>query len=77
MEKFIFTFANNHPLGGHYQPVFAKDGQSAREKMFEKYGDKWGFQYTAEKWLEWERKAKEIGVATERELSAIHCREGY
>ncbi|MDR7856335.1 hypothetical protein [Tissierella sp.] len=75
MKKFIFTFCGDHPLKNHYQPVFAKDSNEARRKMFEKYGDKWGFQYTAEKWEEWENKVKKIGIPIERELNSIYCRE--
>lgn len=76
MKKFIFTFPNNHPLGGHYQPVYAKYSHVARERMFERYGHYWGFQYTEEQWMDWEKQAQEMGLPIERELSAIYCREG-
>ena len=75
MKKFIFTFPGNHPLKGHYQPIFASSGHIAREKMFERYGDAWGFQYTEEEWIEWEKKARKLGIPIERELSNVYCRE--
>ena len=74
MKKFIFTFPGNHPLKGHYQPIFASSGHIAREKMFERYGDAWRFQYT-EEWIEWEKKARKLGIPIERELSNVYCRE--
>ena len=75
MKKFIFTFPGNHPLKDHCQPVYAKDGHAARKRMFERYGDAWGFQYTEEKWIEWEKEAEKIGIIIESELNPVYCRE--
>lgn len=75
MKKFIFTFTGNHPLKNHYQPIYATNGHIARRRMFERYGDSWGFQYTEEQWMEWEREANRIGILIESELSPIYCRE--
>lgn len=74
MKKFIFTFPGNHPLRNFYQPIFARDSGTARAKMFEKYGENWGFQYTEEQWEIWEEKAMKIGVPLESSLSPIYCR---
>lgn len=75
MEKFIFTFPGNHPLKNYIQPIFAKDVNTARAKMFERYGNKWGFFYTEEKWRQWEKEAKKMGLPMETELNPIYCKE--
>lgn len=30
--------------------------------MFERYGDKWAFQYSEQDWLEWEEKCRSEGM---------------
>lgn len=50
-ECFIFTFGSNHRHPGRCQVIFAMDYDSARECMFEHYGDKWCFQYTYREWM--------------------------
>jgi hypothetical protein len=48
--KYYFTFCGRHDLAGYCQPIEAKDYGTAREKMFELHGDKWGFQYSEKEW---------------------------
>lgn len=55
MKKFIFTFGSNHPFRGRCQIVHAPNSQDARELMNHVYGNKWGFQYTAETWETFEQ----------------------
>lgn len=52
-QWYIFTFGSGQPHAGEYVRIYGTYG-SARDKMFEKYGDRWAFQYTEEGWKEWE-----------------------
>ena len=52
-EKWIFTFGSGQRYQGHYV-VMTGTYYEAREKMVEKYGDKWGFQYSEQEWEEME-----------------------
>lgn len=74
MEKFIFTFAVNHPLGRYIQIIYAENYRLAREKMFERYGDSWGFQYTEEEWNKWQVKSKNWGLPESGMLNPIYVR---
>jgi len=49
--KFYFTFGFNQKHEGCYHIVDSKDYGEARKEMFEKFGSKWAFQYTEEKWM--------------------------
>ncbi len=49
-QIWYFTFGIGQPYAGFCQPIQAKSCEEAREKMFEKYGDKWSFQYSQEEW---------------------------
>ena len=51
-EYHIFTFGYNQQHEGRYVKVYG-DYREAREKMMEKYGSEWGFQYTSEQWQDW------------------------
>ena len=52
----IFTFGHGQPHAGHYVRIFGTY-DSARKKMFDKYGRAWGFQYSEAEWNSWlERK---------------------
>jgi len=44
-EIYYFTFGCGQPHEGWCQPILAEDGQVARAKMVELYGNKWSFQY--------------------------------
>lgn len=48
----IFTFGSGQEHGGYYVKIKGT-WQSAREKMFDKYGKAWSWQYTEKEWLDW------------------------
>ena len=75
MKKFIFTFTQSHPLRDFYQPIYARDSLTARAKMFEIYGENWGFEYTEEQWKMWEEEAMRMGVPLQSSLDPIYCEE--
>lgn len=50
MSVWYFTFCSDHALGGYCQPIKASSWGAARAKMFEMYGEKWGFQYSESEW---------------------------
>ena len=45
MKEYYFTFGSGQEYAGYYVKVTATDYSEAREKMIEKYGIKWSFQY--------------------------------
>lgn len=51
-DEYIFTFGQGQPLAGHCVRIRG-DYAEAREKMIEKFGLKWAFQYDAKQWDEW------------------------
>ena len=65
-EWWIFTFGVGHPHEGHYVKIWGTFG-SARQKMFEKYGDQWSFQYSEQEWIDWVARCP-IGCPIEQEL---------
>lgn len=73
MQKFIFTFTQNHPLKNHCQAVYAEDQHNARLRMCERYGRNWGFQYTEEEWEEYQVRAKKFGIQAKVELAPIYA----
>lgn len=52
---YYFTFGCGQQHAGHYVKIFGTFS-GTRKKMFDKYGSKWGFQYSEEEWAEYERK---------------------
>ena len=48
--EYLFTFSGNHLKAGYCQPIFAEDYGKARMKMFDLFGDNWGFQYSRAEW---------------------------
>lgn len=53
MEQYwIFTFGAGQEHGGKYVRIKGTYGE-AREKMCNKYGNKWAFQYPEEEWNEY------------------------
>uniref|UniRef100_A0A6M3KZZ5 Uncharacterized protein n=1 Tax=viral metagenome TaxID=1070528 RepID=A0A6M3KZZ5_9ZZZZ len=48
MNIFCLTFASDHPLGNHWIEVEAADEGVARKRIFEVFGEKWGFLYAKE-----------------------------
>lgn len=65
----IFTFGQGQEHAGHIVKIKGTE-TSSRKKMFEKYGDKWAFQYTLEEWGEWLRK-KPSYIPEEQVLEVI------
>ena len=53
-EEYIFTFGCGHPNEGLCVRIKGGYGE-AREKMIQKYGLKWAFQYDAGEWDEWKK----------------------
>lgn len=65
---YIFTFGVGQLHGGRYVKVKGTY-DSAREKMIDKYGIEWAFQYSEEEWNDWlERKPKWVPTETELEV---------
>ncbi len=50
-EWYYFTFGYDQPHQGYYVKIKGDYG-TARQKMCEKYGIKWAFQYSEEEWKE-------------------------
>lgn len=48
-QWWIFTFCGVHEHAGYYVKIKGTYRQ-AREKMIEKYGLRWGFQYSEDEW---------------------------
>ena len=51
-EYWIFTFGSGQKHEGRYTKIKGTFN-SARQKMFERYGRAWAFQYSEEEWLNW------------------------
>jgi len=64
--EWIFTFGANHELEGKCVRVTGTK-EEARQKMIDKYGLHWAFQYSAE---EWERMKRDewYGEFLEKEI---------
>ena len=58
-KAWYFTFCGNHKYPNGYVKIFANDFGEARQKMFDMYEDKWGFQYTEE---EFEGQVEQFGL---------------
>lgn len=69
-EYWIFTFGYNQPNAGKYVKVYGSYGE-ARKKMMAKHGVMWAFQYSAEKWRDWVKRAEQAGMPVETELEVI------
>jgi hypothetical protein len=69
MKEWIFTFGAGQPNEGHYVRVFANDEDEARQKMIDKYGKRWSFQYSKKNWdaivKRWEEKGRPFPLETE------------
>ena len=48
----IFTFGSGQPNAGTYIKIRGTF-ESARKVMEERYGNRWGFQYSEEEWEDW------------------------
>ena len=65
-EYWIFTFGCGQEHGGRFVKIYGSYSE-ARQKMFDRYGKKWAFQYSAKEW----DKNVQRGVATETLLEVI------
>ena len=54
MSEYIFTFGYGHPNEGCCVRIEGDYGE-ARQKMVDKYGLQWAFQYPAEEWDAWKK----------------------
>ena len=63
----IFTFGHGTRNAGTCVRIHGTYG-SAREKMFELFGNNWGFQYSAEEWENW-LNTPDLGWMLEKEVS--------
>ena len=52
MERYYFTFGVglDKPHRNCYHVIEAEDAESARDQLFETFGQDWAFQYTEEQW---------------------------
>lgn len=53
-EYWIFTFGSGQQHAGYYVKIMGTFGE-ARQKMIDRYGLKWGFQYSEEEWEKFEQ----------------------
>lgn len=54
-KDWIFTFGCDNINKGHFVRIHGTFS-GAREKMCEKFGDKWASQYSEEEWDEWNKR---------------------
>ena len=54
MAEYIFTFGYGQPNAGKCVRIQG-EWEEARQKMVDKYGTEWAFQYPAEKWDAWKK----------------------
>lgn len=50
MNKYIFTFGQQHHLSNRHQVIYASYPDTAANKMFKIHGREWAFQYSEEVW---------------------------
>lgn len=67
-QWWVFTFCcgEGHQHSGKHVRFFGTYG-SARQKMFDKYGDDWCFQYAESEWQDW--LSRKPDYITEEELN--------
>ncbi len=51
MTKHYFTFGFGQVHENGFHVIMAEDKGKARKKMFEKFGNKWAFQYDEKSWF--------------------------
>lgn len=66
-QKWVFTFGFGHEHVDKYV-VFSGSYGEAREKMFEKFGSRWAFQYSEEEWQKWVEECKKTGYPVETQM---------
>jgi len=57
--KFYFTFGFGQKHENCFTVIEAKSYGEAREIMFDRFGNKWSFQYTEEQWFDKNRKSQQ------------------
>ena len=68
-ESWIFTFGSGQKYEGYFVRIFGTYN-TARKKMFDKYGRAWCMQYSEKEWESWlERKPS--WVPAEKELEVL------
>ena len=68
-ESWIFTFGSGQKYEGYFVRIFGTYN-TARKKMFDKYGREWCMQYSEKEWESWlERKPN--WVPAEKELEVL------
>ena len=68
-QWWIFTFGYGQKYQNHYVRIYGTF-DSARQKMFDKYGSEWSFQYTEPEWNQWEKERPSY-LPTEEMLEEI------
>ena len=53
-NEWVFTFGAGQPLEGYCVRIKGTYGE-ARQKMIDRYGVQWAFQYSAEDWDNWKK----------------------
>lgn len=66
----IFTFGTGQKNAGKYVKIYGHF-EEARNKMVDRYGLEWAFQYSMTEWRDWIREAGEMGYPVETELEVI------
>lgn len=71
-QYWYFTFGYGHENAGYCVKIKGSYGE-ARQKMFDRFGDQWCFQYSEEEWKKYEKKkaAGTLGYPLERLLDVI------
>lgn len=69
-KYWIFTFGVGQKHEGKCVKVYADDYGDARQKMVDKYGREWAFQYSAAQWADW-KKRRPFYVPLEEEIDVI------
>lgn len=54
-QWWIFTFGYGQKHEGHYVKIYGTF-DDARQKMFDRFGKDWSFQYTLQDWQDWENR---------------------
>ena len=66
-DWYYFTFGCGQEHEGHYVKIYGTYSE-ARRKMLDRYGEKWGFQYSEKEWKEWAKKCPPYLLETELEV---------
>ena len=66
MNEWIFTFGYGQAMQGYCVRVKGSYAE-ARQKMFDKFGRNWAFQYSAEDWDKWKEDKSKPWI-TEEEI---------